>query len=305
MKILITGVQGFVGSSLGDRAIREGCEVLGIDRKSSPLPDWKGRYASLDVGEDHLVDLLNDFQPDVIVHAAGTASVKNSYEQPTGDFKAAAMTWLNLLENVRRSAISSLVLFPSSAAVYGNPENFPVLEEEHRRPISPYGYHKFCCEILAEEYAKCFGLRIGIARLFSLFGPRQRRLLIWEIAQQALGDQKEIRLQGTGEEMRDYLFIEDCAEALLKLARILRKRPSGGFLETVNLARGESILLSNLTELIRDRLSPQKTILYRGLANTGDPLRWIASNEKLKKLVGKWEPRSLDSSLAECFKIWS
>ena len=145
MKILITGSRGFVGASFGCFAAAAGHEVLGISRSSQPEPGWPGRHVQGDAAQADLAAVIRDFNPDLLLQAAGSASVGASLADPVGDFRATAVTLTNVLDSVRRSGREPLIVFPSSAAVYGNPASLPVAEDAPCAPISPYGFHKAAC----------------------------------------------------------------------------------------------------------------------------------------------------------------
>lgn len=301
---MITGSRGFVGGSVGRNASARGHEVLGIGRSSQPATSWRGQYLQADVASVDLSASINDFAPDVIVHAAGTASVGASLLAPLDDLRAAALTWANVLEGVRRSNQRPLLLFPSSAAVYGNPAELPVREDMPVRPISPYGFHKAVCEMLAREYASCFNLDIIVCRLFSIFGAPQRRLLIWELYKQLTGADSIAWLEGTGLESRDYLHIDDAAEAFFQLIdRRNEARQSDGCL-IVNVAGVEEINVTELARQIRDRVAPEKEIRCRGTQRAGDPRRWRADVSRLRELAPLWQPASFSARLAECLAAW-
>jgi UDP-glucose 4-epimerase len=196
-------------------AASAGHEVIGIARRSQPDAGWPGRHIQADVATADLAGVISQCKPDAVFHGAGTASVAASIASPLDDLRAAVMTLVNLLEGVRKLAVRPLVIFPSSAAVYGNPAKLPVAEDAPAAPISPYGYHKLSCEVIAKEYASCFGVDTLICRIFSVFGPAHRRLLVWEIFEQLRGNEPAVKLQGTGQESRDYLHADDLAAALL------------------------------------------------------------------------------------------
>ena len=300
MKVLVTGSRGFVGGAFGRFAAQQGHEVLGIGRSSQPDAGWAGAHIQADVAQADLSGTIRAFSPDVILHAAGAASVSDSITQPLDDLKASLVTWANALEGVRRSGIRPVVIFPSSAAVYGNPELLPVREDSPCAPISPYGFHKAACELIAREYAECFGLRIVICRLFSVFGPTQRRLLVWEIYKQLAGSDAIVSLSGTGAEARDYLHIDDVASAMLQLAGT----PSVDGCVTVNTAGGVETNVLQLAEKMRAIVAPQKQIVCRGQSRAGDPARWRADIGSLRSLLPGWEPKSLDDGLASCIEAW-
>ena len=302
MRILITGSNGFVGSSVGRYAARHGHQVLGIARASQPAPGWTGDHAQADVLSSDLAETISRFAPDVLLHAAGTASVAASLSSPLDDLRASVMTWANVLNSVRRSGVRPLLLFPSSAAVYGNPAEQPVREDLPSDPISPYGFHKTACELLAREYADCFDLPIISCRLFSLFGEAQRRLFVWEIYRQLV--RGTAQLEGTGKEIRDYLHIDDAASALLNLAeQAMAKRKEGGC-QTINIASGTGTRMIDLAEQIRDLVAPKSEVSCRGHKRPGDPNAWCADISRLRELIPQWQPQPLKQRLAECITAW-
>lgn len=325
MRILITGSRGFVGGSFGRSAAREGHTLLGLGRDSQPALDWPGDYAQADVVSADLSGYIQDFAPDAVFHAAGTASVGASLSSPVEDLRASALTWANTLDAVRRSGLRPLVLFPSSAAVYGNPEVLPVKEDAPLRPVSPYGFHKAVCELLGREYAECFGLSVIVCRLFSLFGAAQRRLLVWELYSQLIGREQTVWLQGTGTESRDYLHVDDLSAALLQLIALRREgqeregveqakksdveetasseRERGSYL-IVNVASGVETGVLNLAERLREIIAPHKTIRGRGLERRSDPHHWRADVSLLRSLIPGWQPQTLVEGLEQCIAKW-
>ncbi len=289
---------------MGSHSARMGHDVLGIGRASQPGPDWPGTYVQTDVATSDLASILRDFKPNVILHAAGTASVGASIASPLDDLRASMLTWANMLDGVRRSGLNPLLLFPSSAAVYGAAVQLPINEDSPATPLSPYGFHKAACELLAKEYAQCFDLRIVVCRLFSVFGPSQRRLLVWELFRQAAGPSDAIRLSGTGDETRDYLHSEDVAQALLDLAEGTFSRLESGQCETINIGSGEETKVLDLAAVIRDLVAPGKQIAVRGEVRPGDPRNWQADIARLRLFAPLWQPRALQQGLSDCIRVW-
>jgi UDP-glucose 4-epimerase len=246
--------------------------------------------------------LIAGFAPDVLLHAAGAASVGASLARPLDDLRASVVTWANVLDSVRRSGARPLVVFPSSAAVYGDADALPVAESAPARPISPYGFHKAACELLAREHAECFGMRVLICRLFSLFGEAQRRLLVWELYRQFVGAEPFVRLEGTGDETRDYLHVDDAAAAMLELASNLSEER--GDCTVVNVASGEETRVLDLAEQLRALVAPPKEIRCLGHARAGDPRRWRADASLLRSLAPRWRPRPFAERLSQCVAAW-
>jgi UDP-glucose 4-epimerase len=301
VRILTTGISGFIGGRFGRYAAQLGHEVMGTGRHQRSNRDWSGLYTQI-TGSDELREVIDDFRPDVVLNAAGTASVGASVEDPLSDFHGSVQTCADMLDAVHRSEVRPLVVVPSSAAVYGNPASLPVSEDASLQPISPYGFHKVMCELLAREYAECFGLRVLVCRFFSVFGPAQRRLLVWELYQQLSGPGETAWLSGTGEETRDFLYIDDLNAALVAL--IDSFQAADGKYLSVNVASGVETSVLQLAEMIRDLVAPDKEIRCRGNLRKNDPLRWRAGISRLQTLLPAWKPRTLQEGLADCAKTW-
>jgi len=298
VRLLITGIHGFIGGGVGRAARGAGHDVLGLDLAAQAPKGWDGSYTQLDAAFADAAPVVRDFAPDAVLHAAGTASVGQSYAAPLDDLRAAVLTWANVLDGIRRSALKPVVLFPSSAAVYGNPERLPVAEDAPVRPISPYGFHKAACELIGWEHVDCFGLDVVLARLFSVYGPGQRRLLLWELYERAIGPEAEITLLGTGKETRDYLHVDDVAAALLAVAR---KRPRG--LTVVNVASGEAIETGALAGIVARAAGVEKPVRARGAEREGDPAHWRADVARLRSF-GAATHRPLEAGVRGCVEAW-
>lgn len=298
MKLLITGCHGFIGSSVAEYAMRHGHQVCGVDRigEIETVPGMKFLRCALHHSE--FTRLLSHYEPDVVVHAAGSASVGYSFQEPREDFHMAVDTWGAVLDAVRESKVRPFVIFPSSAAVYGNPLRLPVSEQDALQPISPYGFHKVICEQLAQEYVRCFGLRIAAARLFSTVGPRQHRLLVWELFRQAVDDHPHLTIQGSGHETRDFLHVEDISRYFLGLAQ----RCLEGFL-AVNLGSGVSTSVYAVAGHILRATGSNRRIRVLNKELAGDPKSWQADVSLLHRLVPH-SPKGIHLAVDECVRNW-
>lgn len=304
MKILITGCRGFLGGTVARRATSVGHHVFGVSRAAQPPHAWQGEYLAADVVTADLAPAIRRFQPDAIVHAAGTASVGDSFAAPMGDLRASLLSWANLLDSVRRAALHPLILFPSSGAVYGRLENLPVKEDAALSPISPYGFHKVACELIAREYSLCFDQRTIVCRLFSILGEAQRRLLVWELFQKFTGAEDTVWLEGTGNETRDYLYADDVTDGMVRLIESqARDMTTGGHLP-INLASGNETRVRDLATEIGKLIASKKEVRCRGITRSGDPQRWQADISLFCSLVPEWKPRSLHDGLTSCIAAW-
>lgn len=239
---------------------------------------------------------LEEQKPDVIFHGAGRASVGASVSDPHQDFEGSVLLFQRLLEAVRRSGMRPHIIFPSSAAVYGNRGG--VLHESlPPAPISPYGFHKWQCEILAREYAHCYNIPVTIVRLFSVFGVKQRRLVVWEMFEQARA-QGGIHLRGTGREVRDYLPVHVLADCIARLPR-----PES--IRVLNVASGRGMRIMDVAERIRDHVGGQVTVEAAGTPIAGDPESLVADVTELRRVLGDIPAFSFDAALAACCEEWS
>lgn len=304
MKILVTGAAGFLGSIISREAKTWGHEVLACSRWSGSLLRLEQRRLRWESDPSLLARHLTAFAPNVVFHCAGSASVGKSVEAPHQDFQASVGTWAVVLEAVRLSKLQPVVVFPSSAAVYGNPSQLPVREDCAIAPISPYGWHKALCEHMAQAHAASFGTRIVIARIFSLFGPTQRRLLLWELFQQLAMGAEAVTLSGTGLESRDYLHEDDAAQALIALAQHALARKPGSAPQVVNLAGGTEITVLELAQQLCSMMDVPPNVHCLGRVRAGDPLRWSADVSLLRRLTPSLAAPDFGAALEKTIRVW-
>jgi UDP-glucose 4-epimerase len=307
MLLMVVGCNGFLGSSMCRFGVRSGFDVVGVGRSSKPV-DWEGEYVQQETFSC-LHEVIQSYSPGVLVHTAGPASVSSSFVDPRSDFDAGVLTWVQTLEAVRRSAVQPLVVFPSSAAVYGNPHCLPVSEDAALAPISPYGFHKVACELLAREYATCFGLDIVICRFFSLIGERQRRLLVWELYKQFTSAEPVVRLNGAGAESRDYLHVDDAISGAFDVMTRRVEQQQHDHIQQgsnviVNIASGEERSIREVAEEIRELTAPEKRICWSGKERPGDPQHWRADITRLRTASPAWRPKPFSVGLQQCVSAW-
>jgi UDP-glucose 4-epimerase len=305
MKFLVTGVTGFLGGTVARGAVTAGHKVVGLGRRAEAPADVPCAYARADFSSPRALEgAIREARPDCVLHFAGAASVGNSLADPFADFEASTLLWYRLLDAVRRSETSPLVVMASSAAVYGSPEILPTPESAPLRPESPYGFHKVMCELAGQEFARCFGLRVAALRYFSIFGPRQRRLLVWEIFDQLRKGGSELRLKGTGEEERDYLAEDEAAGMTVALAERLSRSEEAGF-QAINIASGVSVSVRTVAEQLCAKLLLSPEICVGGQTMTGNPSRWRADVSLLRSYLQDSQMRPFSESLADCVSAWS
>ena len=288
--VVVTGAAGFLGGYILRELTARSWRVVGTDRVGS------GDLRILDLPSPDLASLLDQVRPDVIVHAAGPASVPGSLADPAADFRESMLPLLNVLDAIRQIGLPCRVVYLSSAAVYGNPAGLPVSESHPAAPISPYGYHKWMGEKLIEEYHRVYGLGGCSVRIFSAYGRGLRRQVLWDAAWKILrGPVAE--LIGTGRESRDFVHASDVARGV---AAIIER---GAYeAEVYNLGSGRETSIAELARLLAEALGRQANVTFSGSARTGDPARWCAD---VTRLIGLgYEPRvGLREGVAD-FAAW-
>ena len=204
MKILVIGSKGFIGSHCVDYFSQNhevwGCDVV-LDY-NTPC------YISIDSVDSDFLEIFQSHYFDVCINCSGAANVPFSLEKPFNDFKLNTLNVFKLLEAIRLHAPECKFITMSSAAVYGNPEALPIVENKKRMPVSPYGFHKVMAEMICEEYSRFWGVKTCCLRIFSAYGPRLKKQLFWDLYHK-IKDQEEPTLWGTGRESRDFIYISD------------------------------------------------------------------------------------------------
>lgn len=297
-RVLVTGAGGFLGSHLCAHFGAAGWSVAAVGRFHALL-DVPRQYPNLAVlggmtlPDPALLRLVAEFRPHLVVHAAGTASVGDSVKEPYADFQRTVDVCAFTLETLRRHSPDSHFVLLSSASVYGNPESLPVAETAPLRPISPYGFHKVMCEKLVEEYGALHGLRCSVLRIFSAYGERLRRQVVFDLLTKIeASGAGETSILGTGTESRDFIHARDVARAVAALADAGAKGAG-----TFNVGSGRETRISDLAEAMGRALGMAVRPVYSGETRRGDPLRWVADIGKIARL-GFAPATDLDAGLA-------
>lgn len=288
--ILVTGGAGFIGSHLVDRIIAEGAEsVVVIDNlflgSETNLSDAEksGKLTFYKDDAEFMTSLDYVFsRHDIgIVFNCATKALNYSFLNPSNAFGTNVTVALNLLELQRRGAFRSLCHF-STSEVYGTAEYEPMDEKHPRNPTTTYAAGKAAADLAVESYVRMFGLDGIIVRPFNNYGPRQNfrgmmagviPITAWRILNGILPE-----IHGEGTQSRDFIYVHDTVDAVLKLFRIL---PSG---ESVNISTDNQVTISELIERIC-RLMDYRGEIVRKPARHADVLCHNASNAKVNSLI--------------------
>ena len=304
MLILVTGGAGFMGSHLVDRLIALGYRVRVIDNFSS------GRLENLKhlEGNPNLEvikgDLKNEGDAEEVVkgvdsvfHFAANPEVRVSTTEPRIHFEENVVATFNLLEAMRKFGVREIV-FASSSAVYGEPEEIPVNEDAPVRPISVYGASKAACEDLIHAYSRLYGIRSVILRYANVVGPRLRHGVIHDLLMKIRANKEELEVLGDGSQTRSFIHVDDAVEA-----SILAWRLSKGYYEVYNVGNEDWITVNDVVKAIISTLGLSGIRitykpLYHGVGWLGDVKRIALDISRIKKLGFKPRLNSMDSVIS-------
>ena len=290
MNILILGSEGFIGRYLVNYFISCGHVITGCDIvESSPATYQYQKLSILSSDFDSLFD-GNFF--DVCINAAGSGNVAYSIAHPLSDFEGNTASVAKVLDTLRKQQPSCKYVHISSAAVYGNPLQLPIVETDKPAPLSPYGYHKWISEISCLEYYQIFALPIAIIRPFSVFGNGLKKQILWDICTKLMAADT-VELFGTGNESRDFIHINDL---VLLIDLVIAK--SNFNMGIYNAASGTETSIHQIARIFEKHFDDSKTIHFSGQQKKGDPLNWVADITKVKAL-GFTNKTLLEKGIAE------
>ena len=219
-KILVTGGAGFIGSHVVEKLLEKGYKVAVLDNLSTGKKDnIKGcevEFYYCDITDVlHLFQVVETFQPDYIIHLAAQVSVSDSVKNITHDSMVNIQGSVNVIEAAKKYNVKRIV-FSSTAAVYGNPEYLPIDTDHKTEPTSPYGLAKYTVEKYLQLAYELYGLDYTILRYSNVYGPRQDSKGeggVVAIFADKLSNQERPVIYGDGNQTRDFVYVEDVAEA--------------------------------------------------------------------------------------------
>jgi len=304
MKVLVCGGAGYIGSHTVKSLLREGFEVVIFDNFSSGKEELLigGEVIRGDLDEKEPIRrVFSSRKIDAVLHFASLIQVGESYLNPQRYYTHNLSTSLNLFEAMLEAGVKRII-FSSSAAVYGAPQEIPITESHPLNPINPYGYTKLFVERILQDYEKAYGMKFVTLRYFNAAGADPdaelgelhdpETHLIPNILLFLLGKKESFDVYGTefatpdGTAIRDYIHVTDLADAhVLALRKMLTSAES----DFINLgaSRGFSVL-----EVVRkvEEITGRK-VAFRSKPNRlGDVPVLLASKEKAEQKLG-WKLR--------------
>lgn len=278
MSILILGAGGFIGQHLYQYYSAH-APTVGVALKPAALnKNWKVvKPDRLEFQED-LSQLFQNDRFEVCINAAGRGSVPESFATPIQDLYLNTFNTGQVLDVLRQYQPHCRYLNLSSAAVYGNPQTLPIAEDHPIHPLSPYGWHKHYSELICQQYTQLFGLKTCSIRIFSVYGPGLKKQLFWDIAQK-VKNASVVELFGTGQESRDFIFIDDLVRAIDVVITHASMQA-----EVINVASGQQTPIAQVAQQFLDVLQPSAILKFTGKSRSGDPTRWQANIDQLSAL---------------------
>ncbi|MGH7640674.1 MAG: NAD-dependent epimerase/dehydratase family protein [Candidatus Dormibacteria bacterium] len=250
MRVLVTGGAGFIGSHLCDRLLREGHQVAVVDDLSSGRRQRLGpevAFHRLDIRSPWLGRVVEAERPEVIYHLAAQIDVRASVRDPLLDGEVNVLGTVRLLRAAVAASVRRVVFVSTGGAIYGDTQLVPTEESHPLRPASPYGAAKAAAEAYLSAFRESFGLEGAVLRPANVYGPRQApdgEAGVVAIFLKRLLQGQALLINGDGRQTRDFVFVLDLVDALLRLLD-----GTGG---TFNAGTGrETTVLELAAELVR------------------------------------------------------
>ena len=287
MHCVITGVAGFIGSTLCETLLKQGHSVKGIDCFTDYYPravkeqnlqlarqSNQFNFIEEDLADTNIDALLDGAE--WVFHEAAQAGVRASW----GDYFSTysrnnIVATQRLLEGCRRCATLRKVVYASSSSIYGDAEAFPTPERTLPRPVSPYGVSKLAGEHLMYLYAREFSVPTVALRYFTVYGPRQRPDMGFHKFIRAALLNEEIALYGDGEQSRDFTFVSDIVRANILAAE---RGPAG---TVFNIGGGAVTSINQVFRILEDLTG--KLRIQRGERQKGDAQHTSADVSRAKE----------------------
>lgn len=310
----ITGGAGFIGSSLSERLIKEGNIVVAIDNfcdfynptikennvkeliKNSNFKlyrnDIRDREAVKKIFEENNID--------IVMHLAAMAGVRPSIENPVFYQEVNCMGTQNILEEMKAHNVKNLVM-ASSSSVYGNCKEVPFKENMIVDfAISPYAATKKANEVMTHVYHKLFDMNVIMLRFFTVYGPKQRPDLAINKFTRLMLEDKEIPMFGDGTTSRDYTYIDDIVDGIIKSCNYVEN--NNDVYEILNLGNSSPVSLKEMINTIGQVIGVEPKIKQLPM-QPGDVDRTFADISKAKKLIG-YNPKTSFKEGIENFVEW-
>lgn len=302
MKILVTGGAGFIGSHIVDEYIKLGHEVSIVDNMSHGKEanvNAKANLYKIDIRDKELYKVFEEGNFDVVCHQAAQISVPHSIEDPFTDADINILGTLNILECCKRYGVKK-VIYPASAAIFGEPKYLPVDENHPLNMQCGYGVTKHTVEHYLDVYNKLFGINYTVFRYANVYGPRQDATgeggVVAIFSEKFLANEAPF-IFGDGEQTRDFVYVKDVANANVKA---LTSLDNGVY----NVATNYEISVIDLFNIFKELTNSDLSPVFKE-ERAGDIKYSYMTFDKIKEACG-WEPKySLKEGLKETLDFYN
>jgi len=219
-KVLVTGGAGFIGSTLVDKLIDEGHEVIVVDDLSSGRKDYvnpKAKLHKIDICSDKIAKIFKEENIDYVYHLAAQIDVRKSVTDPEFDNKINVLGGINIIKNCHQYNVKKIIMASTGGAIYGEAEEIPTTESSPTYPVSPYGIHKLTLEKYLNYYYQVYGLNYTVLRFANVYGPRQFKGgeagVIAIFIDNAVKGLESMQF-GDGLQTRDFVYVGDVVNGL-------------------------------------------------------------------------------------------
>ena len=275
-KVLITGGAGFIGSHTVDKLIQNNYQVIVLDNfcsgtKGNIKDIDKIKLYNINIEKDNLDDIFKSEKPDCVIHFAAQTSVNYSIKDSYFDADMNIMATIRLLNVCKKYGVKKFIT-ASSAAVYGDPRYLPIDENHPTEPVSPYGLSK----LTMEKYIQLSGVPYIIFRFSNAYGPRQKSSKesgVVAIFDRAMKENEQINIFGNGEQIRDFIYVEDIANICVKAIQSDVKN------EIINFSTNKGVTLNELYNEMKNLYGYKQNATYMP-ERKGDIKDSILSNKK-------------------------
>ena len=287
MRVLLTGGAGFIGSHVADQLLARGHEVAVVDDLSSGKKEnvpQGALFYERDI-RDGCGEVFEEFEPDALCHQAAQMDVRRSVREPAFDADVNVRGTVRLLQRCADQGVRRVVFASTGGAVYGEQREFPAPEDHLQYPISPYGVSKLAGERYLHFYNTQYGLPYAALRYANVYGPRQDphgEAGVVAIFCGNLAAGRRSTINGSGEQTRDYVYVEDVARA--NVLALEGDAPSGAY----NVGTGIETSVNELYEVLRET-SGADLLPAHVAAKPGEQLRSSVDPTTAARVLG-WRP---------------
>lgn len=333
MTILITGSAGFIGFHLCRRLLKLDEKIIGLDNfnsyydvnlkearnkillNESKINENKFSLQRVDIcNQENLKRVFDNYRPEYVVHLAAQPGVRYSLKNPSSYVNNNLVGFGNILENCKIYKVKHLI-FASSSAVYGGNINTPFNENQNvDHPVSLYAATKKSNELMAHAYSNLYGLPCTGIRFFTVYGPWGRPDMALSLFIKAMLDGEEINVNGNGEMERDFTYIDDVVEGLMRLIYRIPEKNDNFDKENIlpnsswcpykifNMGNSNKVLLSDYIEVLEKYLGFKAKKRFHPV-QPGEMFKTESNNELLKEWINFKPETSIDYGI-KMFVNW-